>query len=77
MKISVCDVCLKSDKLTRATTVTSVKGMPELRLDLCAECRDKVPKNMREYIKLCHSVLVGMTMTDAEIVKRYGGRIKL
>ncbi|MFA5790606.1 MAG: hypothetical protein WC976_06070 [Caldisericia bacterium] len=76
MKVNVCDVCLKANKLTKATTVTSVKGMPELRLDLCAECRTKIPEKMKEYIKLCHS-LMGVTMTDAEIIKIYGGRIKL
>ena len=78
-KITVCDVC-KNQKgiLIETKLYTSIKGFGELRLDVCAECNKTLPKDMLSYIKFVHKTLnPGMEITDEEIKKLYGGRIKL
>lgn len=78
-KVTVCDIC-KSEKgiLVETKRYTSIKGYKELRLDVCDECNKKLPKDLMSYIKLVHKTLnPGMEMTDEDIKKLYGSRIKL
>lgn len=78
-KVMVCDIC-KNQKgiLVETKRYVSIKGFSELRLDVCDECNKTLPKDMLSYIKLAIRTLnPGMEMTDEEIKKLYGGRIKL
>lgn len=78
-KITVCDIC-KSQKgiLVETNRRTSIKGFSELRLDVCTECNKALPKDMLSYIKFVNKILnPNMEMTDEEIKKLYGGRIRL
>jgi len=64
MKITVCDVCHKAGKLTETRVYFRVKGHSDLRVDYCPECKTKIPKPMKEYIKFAYD-LHGIPVDDA------------
>ncbi len=70
--IHVCDVCRSNGKLVETTRYRSVKGRPELRLDVCDACDKTVPKNMTEYVKLVYRTK-GVELSD-EDAKKIAGR---
>jgi hypothetical protein len=63
MKVNVCDVCYKSGKLTETRTYFKVTGHKDLRVDYCPECKTKIPKPMKEYIKFAYD-LHGIPVDD-------------
>jgi len=70
MKLSICDLCYKLDKkLTQSTKYMRVKKHSELRIDYCANCEAKIPKDTTEYVKLAYKIN-GLKLTD-EQAKNY------
>lgn len=73
MKITVCDKCRTvKKKLVETTRYWSVKGHPNLRLDLCDTCGAEVkkdyPKITPEYVQYVYK-LKGLGKIDLETAK--------
>lgn len=68
MKINICDVCKKQDnKITETEKYLRVKGLTQLRLDICPDCKEKkVPADMKEYIRFVYG-LDNIEISDSEI----------
>lgn len=58
MKLNVCDICLSEGKLVKAIGYFRVKGYQGLRLDFCASCKKKIPKDGVKYEKYAKKVLM-------------------
>jgi len=75
-KVMVCDLCRRDGKLTETRRFVRVKRMPELRIDCCDSCIQKVDKlPMMEYVKLANGVH-GFELSESQIRSQYGGRLK-
>lgn len=75
-KIMVCDICKKDNKLTESNRYMAIKGMSELRIDYCDNCKNRIPNKMKDYIKFVFG-LRNLEVTVEDIVRMYGERIKL
>jgi len=76
-KVIVCDICKKDGKLKETSRYTRVKGFSELRIDHCDECKKKLPNKMVDYVKFVHEVLYNTKLTNEDITRMYGGRIRV
>jgi hypothetical protein len=66
MKITICDLCKKDGKLIEAPKRMIIKHHTNLRIDFCDNCKDKIPKDTNEFVKLRYS-LDGIKLSDPEI----------
>ena len=56
VKINCCDICHKDNKLTKTQKYMKVTRRPDLRLDYCTGCKDKIPKDMDEYTMFVYGI---------------------
>jgi len=60
MKITICDVCKKEGKTTETQRRLSVKGHPDLRIDVCdmhsKQIQGKYPRITPEYVQYIYSL---------------------
>jgi hypothetical protein len=76
-KIMVCDICKHEGKLTETSRYTRVKGLSELRIDHCDECKKKIPNKMADYVKFVHKIVYHTELSNEDITRMYHGRIKV
>ena len=69
-KIRVCDICRKDGKLTESKRYNSLKGHPDLRIDVCDAHKDTAPNNAIEYIIFAMKVLYGMDVDHEQAEER-------
>ena len=67
MKMNCCDFCFAEKKLVKAKGSFRVRHHRNLRIDYCAGCRGKIPKNIRDYVKVIYKVKFNQEVGETEI----------
>jgi len=66
MKIDVCDVCLREEKLTKRKGGYRLKGHRSLSLDYCANHKKSVPKERIPYVQFVWRIKFGLDITEEQ-----------
>lgn len=73
MKITICDPCKSAGQTIQTSKYMSVKGLPNLRLDVCAKHNEEAEKmTMVDYVRFVYaSHGMKLTETDEEIKEKF------
>ena len=69
MKVKVCDICKKDDKLVKAVGSYTVRNHRGLKIDYCGGCKNKIPNKIAPYTKMVYGILYDTELTDEEAKK--------